>query len=108
MAQQGMKMIKEGEWTFFQFSGAPTVVIAERKFTWYDQEKFNDASDALREQKCRVFMDESDENSQYYKQGKRKHTRFEVYKKYKDKNFQRNAEELLRQLEELFDGCETL
>lgn len=108
MAQQGMKMIKEGDWTFFQFSGAPNVVIAERKFTWFDQEKFYDASDALREQKCRVFMDESDENSQYYKQGKRKHTRIEVYKKYQDKNFQRNAEELLRQLEELFGECEAL
>jgi hypothetical protein len=101
MAQHGIKTFKEGNWELSQFSGAPTVVIAERRLKWYDYDRLQEIREHLYESKCRVFFEDSEDNPQYA--NKRKYTKVEVYKRYRDQNFKENAMELLRQLEELFE-----
>lgn len=102
MSQHGMKTVKQGAWEFSQFSGAPTVVIAERRLEWYDKERLDEIEEKLREdRKCRVFISNSEDNPSYEK--KRKRTCVEVYKRYQDTNFTENLKSLLQQLEELFE-----
>lgn len=64
------------DWLFTQFEISPTVLVAEKKLDWYDEELFDDYKSELHERGCKVFWDYAQPES------KRHHTRIEVYKKF--------------------------
>lgn len=68
------KILEEDGWTFTQFAWTNTVLIAEKRFKWYDEDKMEYISKLLRKDRCRVFWDERE----YHKN----RTGIEVYKKY--------------------------
>lgn len=69
---------KEKEWEFTQFELANTVLVAERKFRWYDELKMEAITKYLRDKACRVFWDTVSEETN----STRHNTRIEIYKKY--------------------------
>lgn len=72
-------MVKDEDgWRFNQFGVSDTVLSAEKKIKWYDEERMESITKDLIKEKCKVFWDmESD-----YWGSQRKNTRVEVYKKF--------------------------
>ena len=67
-------------WDYTQFGVADTVLSAEKKIKWYDEERIENITQELKERKCRVFWDMEGD----YYGARRKNTRVEIYKKFSD------------------------
>ena len=107
MAQQGMKNEKRGGWSFSQFSGAPTVIIAEKKLNWYDEQRMEEIEEEFYLPWRRwIFFDKTENDCNRYSK-RRKGTRVEAYRKYNNENFQENIKTFLEALEDLFEEKET-
>ena len=87
-----MTIIKDRNWEYSQFSGAPTVVIAETKMRWYDEESLEDMKYELSQQLCRVFINTTEEGDRYAK--RRKTVRIEIYKEYPTTSLEEKVAEL--------------
>ena len=87
------KLVKKGDWAFSQYKIAPTVVIAENKLKWYDEERIAEIVKRLEEERCRVFVNllTDDESRNNYK---RKRCRLEVYKKYNTQSLEEKIDAL--------------
>lgn len=66
----------DDDWEFSQFSVSHTVIVAEKRLDWYDEERIEEINEGLRDFRCRVFWDMTCEGYQ------RKRTRVEIYKKF--------------------------
>lgn len=87
----------ENNWEFVQFEVSPTVLTAEKKLKWYDEELMQDFKEALRDHECKSYWDTQQENTR-----ERKKTRVEVYKKFRnDVGFNDKIAELKRILKEV-------
>lgn len=84
---------KEGSWKFIQYPFSPTVLIAEKKLLWYDEDKLTDLWYELKKyEKVRLFWAEASETSHTYV---KKNCRVELYKKYpEDTPFQEKIRDM--------------
>ena len=67
----------EDGWEFIQYGVADNVLSCEKKFKWYDEDRIEDITNFLRENRCRVFWD-----MQLDTWWARKSTRAEIYKRF--------------------------
>lgn len=83
---------KEGAWSFLQYPFSPTVIIAEKRLKWYDEERFEDLQTRLKREKVRFYWAEaSDTSHSYTKQS----CRVELYKRYpKDTPFEYKVKDM--------------
>lgn len=51
--------LKKDKWEFWQYPFTPTVLLAEKKIKWYDEDKFNKIREFCRERGIRFYWDES-------------------------------------------------
>ena len=68
----------EDGWVFVQYGMSSTVLSAEKKIKWYDEDRIEDINSALKKHGCRVFWDMLHD----YYGATRKQTRVEIYKKF--------------------------
>lgn len=88
---------KVGTWDFWQYKFAPTVILAETKIKWYDEDKLLDLSDELwAEEGVRAYWDKGQQLDKYIKH----HTPLELYKRYpKDTHFKDKMQDMQRIIE---------
>lgn len=81
-------------WEYWQYAFSPSVLIAERKIKWYDEDKLYDLWVSFKKMGIRFFWNEATENaSSYTKHG----TCIELYKKYpKEMSFQEKLQDMER------------
>ena len=83
---------KEGGFKFTQYPFSPTVLIAERRLMWYDEERFEDLKDRLKLEKVRFYWSPASDTSRSYT---KQTTKIELYKKYpKDTPFEHKVEDM--------------
>lgn len=89
---------KVGSWKFIQYPFSPTVLIAEKKLLWYDEDKLTDLWRELKRIGVRLCWAEASETSHAYT---KKNCRIELYKKFpEDTPFQdkiRDMETIIEQ-----------
>jgi hypothetical protein len=88
---------KVGTWDFWQYKFAPTVIVAEKKLKWYDEDKLLDLAEDLREEEgVRTYWEKGCRLESYVKQ----HTPIELYKRYpKDTPFKEKMQDMQRIIE---------
>lgn len=69
---------KDGGWDYEQYEVSPTVIVAEKKLKWYDEDRMERITEQLREERCRVWWDLAGD----YYGAVRNNTRVEVYKRF--------------------------
>lgn len=74
---------RENGWWFFQPACASSVICAERKLGWYDEEKFNTLEKSLKKQGCRTYFTIREPSNRRMK----KTSVIEIYKIFKDTEF---------------------
>lgn len=86
------------KWDFTQYSFSPTVIVAEKRLNWYDEERFMELQTDLKKyEKVRFIWQEASETSHTYT---KKKCRVELYKKFpEDTTFNdkiRDMEEVIK------------
>lgn len=83
---------KQGGWEYWSYPFSQSVLIAEKRLKWYDEERFEDLQTRLKREKVRFYWAEaSDTSHSYTKQS----CRVELYKKYpKDTPFEHKVEDM--------------
>lgn len=72
---------KVGTWDFWQYKFAPTVILAEKKIKWYDEDKLLDLAEDLREEEgISTYWEKGSRLDKYVKH----HTPLELYKRYQE------------------------
>ena len=94
-----LKKVRKGNWLFQIFLKSPNVIIGETKVKGYDEAWLDMIEEELTDRRFRVFIDRTG-YEEYAKD--KKHTRIEVYKKFKDGNYKDNIPAMLSILEEVF------
>ena len=74
-----MRSVENG-WEFTQYAFSKTVIAAEKKIKWYDEDKIEEINKALKGYRCKVFWDMAGD----YPGATRKKTRVEIYKKFQN------------------------
>ena len=88
---------KVGTWDFWQYKFAPTVIVAEKKIKWYDEDKLLDLAEDLRaEEGVRSYWEKGQRLERYAKH----HTSLELYKRYpEDIPFKEKMKDMQRIIE---------
>lgn len=71
-------LYKEDGWEYAQYEVSSTVIVAEKKLKWYNEDRIERITDYLKQEKCRVYWDLIGD----YTGAVRNNTRVEVYKKF--------------------------
>ena len=89
---------KQGGWEYWSYPFSQTVLIAEKKLKWYDEERLTDLwLDLKKYEKVRLCWAEASDTSHSYT---KKSCRIELYKKYpEDTPFQ----DKIRDMEEVIE-----
>lgn len=85
---------KKDGWEYWSYPFSQSVLIAEKRLKWYDEERFEDLQTRLKREKVRFYwVEASDTSHSYTKQT----TRIELYKRYpKDTPFEHKVEDMKR------------
>ena len=104
MPKPGKKVtyhLKKNLWEFWQYTFSPTVILAEKKIKWYNEEKLQHISAKLKEMGLRFYWNEAKEYGQNYQ---RHNASVEIYMKFPpDVSFSDKVEKMEQIIAEI--GC---
>ncbi len=92
--------LKENKWEFWQYPFSPTVILAEKKIKWYDEEKLKQLWWELKKKGVRLYWAEATDKpfNNYQKQN----TSVELYMKFPaDVSFVDKVEKMKQIIEEI-------
>lgn len=98
MAQHGFQIKKEGDWQYSQFSGAPSVIIAERCFKWYKEQDLQEIEETLKEEGCHAYINMGDN---VYARKRRQTCRLEIYRRCDTLDFEEQIADLQSIIEKI-------
>lgn len=84
---------KEDGWDYEQYEVSSTVIVAEKKLKWYDEDRMERITGYLKRNKCKVFWDFGGDYGY-----DRSNTRVEVYKRFEPGTLFKNKVSVLQSI----------